>query len=84
MKTVYTRSTLLTGTHYEAGYRLGTQYAAIPQLKSHFTAGYPGFGTEEWEKAAALFSQWCPGLNEELQGLRTPFRPGPRTLSIMP
>ena len=51
MKTVYTRSTLLTGTHYEAGYRLGTQYAAIPQLKSCYTAGYPGFGTEEWEKA---------------------------------
>ena len=45
MKKVYTRNTLLTGTHYEAGYRLGTQYAAIPQLKSCFTAGYPGFGT---------------------------------------
>ena len=80
MKKVYTRNTLLTGTHYEAGYRLGTQYAAIPQLKSCFTAGYPGFGTEEWEKASALFSRWCPGLNEELQGVADALKTRPQNL----
>ena len=80
MKKVYTRNTLLTGTHYEAGYRLGTQYAAIPQLKSCYTAGYPGFGTEEWEKASALFSQWCPGLNEELQGVADALKTRPQNL----
>ena len=59
---------------------LGTQYAAIPQLKSCYTAGYPGFGTEEWEKASALFSQWCPGLNEELQGVADALKTRPQNL----
>lgn len=76
MKTVYAHTIELTGSHYEAGYRLGKRAAAVPGLKARYTAGFPGFGPEEAVKAAALFSEWCPGMAEELDGfadaLKTP------------
>lgn len=80
MKTVYTHSIELTGTHYEAGYRLGAQIASVPQLKECYTAGFPGFGPDEAKKAAALFSMWCPGINEELEGAADALGTSPRNL----
>jgi len=65
---IKTRTIELSGSNYEIGTALGKLTACIPFLKDHHTSGFKGFGDEEVKNAAALFSRWCPGLNEELQG----------------
>jgi len=65
---IKTRTIELSGSNYEIGAALGRMTAAIPQLKALHTAGLPGLDADAAERASALFSQWCPGLNEELQG----------------
>lgn len=58
----------LSGTNYEIGQTLGRLTAAVPPLATTHTAGMPNFGEAEVKKAIALFSRWCPGLDEELAG----------------
>lgn len=65
---IKTRTIELTGSHYEIGAALGKLTAASKPLIKIHTAGFKDFDNAEVEKAAALFSQWCPGLSEELQG----------------
>jgi predicted choloylglycine hydrolase len=65
---IKTRSIELTGSNYEIGTTLGKMTASVKPLRELHTAGFKGFDNAEVKKAAALFSRWCPGLNEELQG----------------
>lgn len=65
---VKTKTIELTGSNYEIGTTLGKMTASIQPLRELHTTGFKGFDKAEVEKAAALFSRWCPGLNEELQG----------------
>lgn len=62
------RTMELVGSNYEIGASLGKMTAPIQPLREFHTAGLQGFDAAEVSKAAALFSRWCPGLNEELQG----------------
>lgn len=62
------RTIELRGSHYEIGATLGKITASIPPLQKLHTAGFQGFDLTEVKKAQAMFSRWCPGLNEEIQG----------------
>ena len=62
------RTIELTGSNYEIGTALGKMTASIMPLRELHTSGFKGFDKVEVEKAEALFSRWCPGLNEELHG----------------
>lgn len=63
-----TRTIELTGSNYEIGTALGKITASVKPLRELHTTGLKGFDNREVKKAASLFSQWCPGLNEELHG----------------
>lgn len=65
---IKTRTIELTGSNYEIGAMLGRLTAAVKPLRELHTAGFKGFGNAEVKKASELFSRWCPGLNDELQG----------------
>lgn len=80
MKTVYVQTIELTGTHYEAGFRQGERIADIPALKANYTAGFPGFGTDELSKAEKMFSDWCPGLTDELHGFADALKTPPQNI----
>lgn len=61
----------LAGESYEIGRQIGEAVLNRPCSKT-FHLNDPGivggFDAKEFQKALALFEQWCPGLNEELQG----------------
>lgn len=65
---IQTRTMELSGSSYEIGRQLGKLTAGIPPLKAHHTSGFEGFDDSAVRDAVNLFSRWCPGLNEELQG----------------
>lgn len=65
---ITTRTMELSGSSYEIGRKLGEMTASIPPLKDLHTSGFEGFDKVEIEKAMTMFSRWCPGLNDELQG----------------
>lgn len=65
---IHTRTMELSGSSYEIGRQLGKLTAGIPPLKAHHTSGFEGFDDSAVKDAVNLFSRWCPGLNEELQG----------------
>lgn len=67
MKTIQTYTMNLAGTNYEIGYKLGEMMAQIT-LKNVHTAGMEGFGIDEVKESIKLFSRWCPGLTDELDG----------------
>lgn len=68
MRTTQVHSKELSGTNYEIGYQLGQEIASCPPLISCHTAGFKNFDDTDVVKARNLFSKWCPGLNEELDG----------------
>ena len=80
MKTITTHTIELTGTHYEAGYHLGTWMSVHSPHKHICTAGFPGLGAKETAMAADLFSSCCPGLNEELAGFADGLKTRPENL----
>lgn len=59
----------LTGTNYEIGYRLGQMCKNIPPLVKMHTEGVAPLNTQEMNNAKEMFQTWCPGLNEEIEGL---------------
>jgi len=69
MLTIQAHTMELAGTSYEIGYRLGRMTDAVPPLRQTHTAGFEGFGPEKVAEAREMFARWCPGLDEELQGL---------------
>ena len=65
---IMTRTIPLAGSNYEIGIALGRMTASKAPLKKLHTAGFTGFDDADVQKASVMFSKWCPGLNEELQG----------------
>lgn len=63
-----TKTMELAGSSYEIGKKIGEMAAAAPMLKQVLTSGFKGFDDEAVKEARELFSRWCPGLNEELEG----------------
>ena len=58
----------LVGTNYEIGYQLGKTARKNPQF-AQMQRCEPGTFTEKQAKEMTeMFDQYCPGLNEELQG----------------
>ena len=64
--TAYTLN--LEGNNYEVGYQAGKFMGENSQLRSLHTQSVEGFGAGDFKDAQSLFSRWCPGLNEEIQG----------------
>lgn len=59
----------LYGTNYEIGQEMGHIVANIPPLKAWLTSGWQALNAEDGVLAMDLFERWCPGLNEEIQGM---------------
>lgn len=68
MKSITAGTMELKGTNYEIGLSLGKLIAARPSQAASHTSGFPGFDAKDTKEAVSLFSEWCPGLPEELCG----------------
>lgn len=80
MKTIIAKTMELKGTNYEIGYSLGKLTALSPALMVLHTSGCSGFGKKETEQAIHLFSKWCPGLPEELNGFADALKVAPEKI----
>lgn len=59
----------LSGTSYEIGYELGKRILNYPpQVLNMFKAPSPICSEDEATELIEILDQYCPGLNEELQG----------------
>lgn len=67
-KIIETHTLDLRGDSYQIGRRLGEIFALSPKRSKLHTTPFPGFQEQDFSQAQALFSRWCPGLNEELTG----------------
>ncbi len=89
----------LAGSSYEIGHMLGKVAESSPQLRAFMASPLPGFGEGKVWEAQQMFRQWCPGLNEELEGFAdalsvpaerlvywgmTNLRPGCSQIAVLP
>ncbi|GAA0741056.1 C45 family peptidase [Clostridium oceanicum] len=58
----------LEGTNYEVGKILGEKVKAIPQFVEMQKMGKSPFSKEEEIQITKMFDEYCPGINEEIQG----------------
>ncbi len=59
---------LLEGSSYDAGRTLGRICRSIPDLEGFVRASGTCFSNQETTQMLKLFEEYCPGLNEEIQG----------------
>ncbi|WP_440954568.1 C45 family autoproteolytic acyltransferase/hydrolase [Methanosarcina sp. Mfa9] len=59
---------VLEGTSYEVGYLQGAAIKDYPQAVEFFTSGEGLFSDLEFAGVIDLFDDFCPGLNEEIEG----------------
>lgn len=93
------RTMELAGSNYEIGHMLGKVTESFPQLKAFMASPLPGFDEGKVREAQQMFRQWCPGLNEELEGFAdalsvpverlvywgmTNLRPGCSQIAVLP
>lgn len=69
MQTIITTQLELKGTNYEIGQQLGAHCKKHPMLKHMHTNSFPPLSTEKLQQARDMFNRWCPGLNEEIDGM---------------
>ncbi len=62
------RRLLLEGSSYEVGKVLGRNAAGIPELIQFMKLKEPFLTGQEEKQMLCLFDEFCPGLNEELEG----------------
>jgi predicted choloylglycine hydrolase len=74
---IKTQTIELKGSYYEIGQMYGNVVSSIHPLKKLHTSGFKGFDHSELKKAKAMFSKWCPGLNEELEGFANALQVSP-------
>lgn len=58
----------LEGNNYEVGKAMGYMAKSIPGLVNVYKAPANIFSKEEAAKVIDMFNQFCPGINEEIQG----------------
>lgn len=58
----------LVGTNYEIGYHLGKTVIQNPQFAQMQKCESGTFTEKRAKEMTEMFDQYCPGLNEELQG----------------
>lgn len=59
---------LLEGSNYEAGMTLGRIAGNNPGLKQFMTLKEPFLSKQDEQQMLRLFDEFCPGLNEEIEG----------------
>lgn len=59
---------VLEGTPYEIGYMQGETIKNYPEAVAFFTSGEGQFSDLEFARIQDAFDDFCPGLNEELEG----------------
>jgi len=59
---------VLEGTPYEVGFLQGAEIKDCPQAVEFFTSGEGVFSDLEFAGVIDLFDDFCPGLNEEIEG----------------
>jgi predicted choloylglycine hydrolase len=59
---------ILAGTNYEVGKEIGRSCMNIPGLADTIETTGESLSTQEEEQMYKLFDEFCPGINEEIQG----------------
>jgi predicted choloylglycine hydrolase len=90
---------LLKGSSFEAGKTLGSIAGGIPELTQFMKLKEPFLSRQEEKQMLQLFDEFCPGLNEEIEGFAeelnipavqvmyyamTYLRPGCSQMAILP
>ena len=68
-KSVMYRHTVLKGSAYEIGQMQGEIVKAAPGFAAFVRSGQGAFSGAEFRTVRDSFDRFCPGLNEEIQGL---------------
>jgi len=69
VKQVIFSQVVLKGSAYEVGQAQGETFKSIPGLADFLRSGKGVLPKQDFTAAHKLFNQYCPGINEELQGL---------------